>query len=398
MIKLLVHGHIPKWYGGKQVSGLSNAMFSLAEAISQRKNMDVFFNATDVKKTKIINDHFKVLGWNMMTAIASSLVNFRYLLRIWVKSKNLVGNTSFLSRLSLFGKRLIFRYRYIRINPEMVHFHGIDFFMFEDLIHDDVSVIVTIHHLLSSDPSVDQFEDYRIIENNLVGNERISKIFFVSTQVQNEARVLGNLMKSNRVVLNGIDSSIFKSNTNSKPNASRELSLCTVGSVCNRKGQQRVVEACLNLTNFDKITYYLIGGGDQEFISSILGLASKSELVDIRYLGVVDTHEILDIYCKCDFMILPSIKEGFGMTTIESISCGTKAIVTKDNPLVDEGLLNDSNSVFIRDHSVSSIIQGLESIQLKYDKRKVSDSALSLNWIAQSELYEQDILSICGKN
>ena len=109
MIKLLVHGHIPKWYGGKQVSGLSNAMFSLAEAISQRKNMDVFFNATDVKKTKIINDYFKVLGWNMMTAIASLLVNFRYLLRIWVKSKNLVGNTSFLSRLSLFGKRLIFR-------------------------------------------------------------------------------------------------------------------------------------------------------------------------------------------------------------------------------------------------------------------------------------------------
>jgi len=398
MIKLLVHGHIPKWFGGRQVSGLSNVMFSLSLAISQRKTIKVFFNATDVKKTKIINDHLNVLGWNILTVISSLFINCFCLLPIWINSKNLVGKTSLKIKLTLFVKRLIFSYRFKLVKPKAVHFHGIDFFMFLDLIDNDVFVIVTIHHLLSNDQSVEQYEGYRIIENNLIGNERISKIFFVSTQVKNEAKAFGNLMKCNRVVLNGIDTSIFKFNNIIKSVTKRELTLCTVGSVCNRKGQKRVVEACLSLKNFDKITYYLIGGGDQDYISSILRLSSKSNIVDVKYLGVVDTHEIVDIYYESDFMILPSIKEGFGMTTIESISCGTKAIVTKDNPLVDEGLLNNSNSVLINDHSIASIINGLENIKLKYDKRKVSDTVSSLNWAKQAELYEQDILSICGKD
>ena len=69
MIKLLVQGHVPKWFGGKQVSGLSNVMYSLAEGISQGKNIKVFFNATDINENKIINNHFKLLGWNIKTVI-----------------------------------------------------------------------------------------------------------------------------------------------------------------------------------------------------------------------------------------------------------------------------------------------------------------------------------------
>ena len=398
MIKLLVQGHVPKWFGGKQVSGLSNVMYSLAEGISQGKNIKVFFNATDITENKTINNHFKLLGWNIKTVIYSILLNFSSLLPIWINSKQIVGNTGYKIKLNLFLKRLIFKYRLKLIKPQVIHFHGIDFFMFKDLIDGNVLVIVTIHHLLSNDGSVNQFKEYRIIENKLINNKRISKIFFVSTQVKNEAIKLGYLIKNNRVVLNAIDTSIYKFKNNIKSVSNRDLTICTIGSVCNRKGQKRVVEACLKLNNFDKITYYLIGGGDKDYISSIQKLSSKSNIVDVKYLGIVDTHEIVNIYSESDFMILPSIKEGFGMTTMESISCGTKVIVTNDNPLVDEGLLNHSNSILINDHSIGSIINSLENIELKYNKKKVSDTVSSLNWVKQAELYEQDILSICGKN
>ena len=123
MIKLLVQGHLPKWFGGKQVSGLSNVMYSLAEGISQGKNIKVFFNATDITKNKTINYHFKLLGWNIKTVIYSILLNFSTLLPIWINSKQILGNTGYKIKLNLFLKRLIFKYRLKLIKPQVVHFH-----------------------------------------------------------------------------------------------------------------------------------------------------------------------------------------------------------------------------------------------------------------------------------
>lgn len=392
MIKLLVHGHIPKWYGGKQVSGLSNVMYSLSLGLSNTKNIKVFFNATDVRKTKIINKNFIILGWNILTIFKSIFLNFFILKKIWSKSKKIVDKTTLKIKINLFFKRLIFIYRLKIINPQALHLHGLDFFIFKDLIPRSTNIFVTIHHLISNDKSVNDNLKYLKYEKKLISAERIKKIFFVSSQVKFESMIIGNLI-NNRVILNAIDISIYKFKNITKSRSSAVLNLCTVGSVCERKGQERVIKACLKIKKFTKITYSIIGGGNLDYINKILRLSLGSKILEVRYLGVVSNQDVVDIYHKSDFFILPSIKEGFGLTTVESISCGTKAITTNDNPLVDEGILNKVNSVLLNNYSVNSIVNTLKNLDVNYNKLNVSKSVSSLNWNKQASKYAKDFIN-----
>ena len=85
---------------------------------------------------------------------------------------------------------------------------------------------------------------------------------------------------------------------------------------------------------------------------------------------------------KCDYMILPSSSEGFGLVYLEAIACGVPVIIPKNLPLAKEGgILNASNSMMIEDCSVESISKILPDLySIQWHRKTISDSVISYSW------------------
>ncbi len=157
-----------------------------------------------------------------------------------------------------------------------------------------------------------------------------------------------------------------------------KITLCTVGSIGERKGQMRVMEALKTFNS--KFNYMCIGGGDRETVEELEITAKKYNIV-FEYKGIIETEKIRETMAFVDFMILPSIKEGFGATYIESIACGVPVIAPKNTPLVQENILNKSNSILIENESVEAIKTCLADLNLyKFDSKSVSQSLPNIGW------------------
>ncbi len=77
--------------------------------------------------------------------------------------------------------------------------------------------------------------------------------------------------------------------------------------------------AIKNAIHNKDMTYVIVGGGNLDY--SIL----PSNVLDLPYLS---DEMIKGLYKKCTALLLPSFFEGFGLTPLEAMSCGAKAIIS----------------------------------------------------------------------
>ena len=64
-MKVLAFGYVPKWKGGKQLTGLATGIFDLHNAINDLDNdIRVTLAATDIHLSETKIDSTSVLGWN----------------------------------------------------------------------------------------------------------------------------------------------------------------------------------------------------------------------------------------------------------------------------------------------------------------------------------------------
>ncbi len=123
---------------------------------------------------------------------------------------------------------------------------------------------------------------------------------------------------------NTVDTSVFKptpSNFKERMGLSGKKIILGVASVWEkRKG----------LDDFIKLSDLL----DDKYVIVLVGLSTEQiKLLPKRIVGIErtkSTRELVEIYTAADVFVNPSREESFGMTTLEAISCGTKAIVYKD--------------------------------------------------------------------
>lgn len=65
-------------------------------------------------------------------------------------------------------------------------------------------------------------------------------------------------------------------------------------------------------------------------------LAQELEIADcIRTEASIDDSRLRDLYQTCDVLLFPSWREGFGLPVLESLACGTPAVVA-DTPALNE--------------------------------------------------------------
>lgn len=105
--------------------------------------------------------------------------------------------------------------------------------------------------------------------------------------------------------------------------------LLTVGRLSSReryKGHDRVISAMPGLLAQGYDLLYLIAGeGDDR--ARLEQLARERGLDDrVRFLGAFTTSQLVDVYRAADAFVMPSTGEGFGISFLEAMACGTPAL------------------------------------------------------------------------
>jgi len=105
--------------------------------------------------------------------------------------------------------------------------------------------------------------------------------------------------------------------------------LLTVGRMDSReryKGHDRVIAAIPELVaKGHDICYLVVGEGDDR--ARLEALASNAGVSDrVRFLGALGLQSLVETYRAADLFVMPSTGEGFGVSFLEAMACGTPAL------------------------------------------------------------------------
>ena len=184
MKKVLVFGHIPKWFGGKQSSGLSNGMYLLAFNMANfTDSLNVSFVATDLHKEKSSEGKLKIYGWRIKTLITYILSRLSATMGMFFTTCAVYSKLYNISIFNLFIKRVLLKKYIAVVKPDLIHLHGVNSCYLIDIVPENVKIIVTMHHCLVNDHSIKNNVEYRRIEEKICNSKRINAILFITNQV-----------------------------------------------------------------------------------------------------------------------------------------------------------------------------------------------------------------------
>lgn len=229
----------------------------------------------------------------------------------------------------------------------------------------------------------------------------------LSTQLQDSfIETYGDNAKKNRVIFNSYDSTRFylegrgrsQDRHDGETGAQNVITLCTVASLSDLKGQLRVLSGLTLLPDRKKFKYFCIGGDNSGLAGKLEEYAKKND-IDFEYLGTMTPDEIRKELRKADYMIMPSSSEGFGLSYLESIACGVPVILPKNLPIAQEkSLINRGNSILLDDCSAESIAKVLGRIDdFHFDREAVADTISGFSWEEIARQYVNAFKELCDE-
>lgn len=197
----------------------------------------------------------------------------------------------------------------------------------------------------------------------------------VSERTQSDLETLG--VTGSRLVPNGIDTAEIEQ----VDEADRDVDILFVGRLIKEKNPALVVEAVDELRSADPdVQATLIGEGpERERLERLVESRGLQSNVDLR--GRLDSYEdVLGLMKTANVFVLPSRREGFGITVLESLAAGTP-IVTLDHPQnAAMGLVDHGETGAIVDGSVSGVVGGIRVARREASASACVRSAARYEW------------------
>jgi len=384
MKTILTFGHIPKHAGGKQSSGLSNVMWSLALAMNNvNSNYTCAFAATDINENIKVIDGIKVFGWCRLGLAHYIIINPFWFIYYIGKAAKLLFHFR-LSFFSTFGKLIFYHKILDEVEPDLIHLHGCTSVVHYELYQfNRRKVFATVHGISGHDENIVGYLWNRKMERRF---NRLNFIFvsFISSAVASQwgKYYPGSSWKS-VVIPNSFDKNIYyyDNKIGAKIKNSTLYNICTIGSIGKLKGQERVLLALFRINSNYNFVYSIVGNGTSDAVRSISQLANTLG-VSIKLHGYMAPPKIRELLHDMDFMVLPSSSEGFGLVFLESIASGVPVVLPKNLPIAQEkGLLNKKNSILIDDSSIGSLEEFFNNIHsFTFDPKQVSESIKDNSW------------------
>lgn len=205
--------------------------------------------------------------------------------------------------------------------------------------------------------------------------EHVKGIVCVSTKNKEECIKLGyaNADKC-RVIPNAVNLSLFTRQSNREqirntlglmPN---DVAIISVGEFCDRKGQNRVVDAVKELRKKSICNIKIIFIGRS--LSKNYQIKSDKSII---YQSAVNHDDLPDYLYAADLFVLPTLREGCCNAIIEGMACGLP-IISSDLSF-NYDILNKKNSIMINPLNVKEISAAIEKLATDVTIRKKMGSA-----------------------
>lgn len=119
-----------------------------------------------------------------------------------------------------------------------------------------------------------------------------------------------------------------------------QIILFMLGRMVEQKGVPILLNA-LNKLSDNQIKLRI--GGDGENIDEYKNIASKLNLRNVSWLGLLNRTEVRNELQQCHILVLPSLHENLPLVLLEAIACGKPIIATKCGG--PESIVNEDNGL-----------------------------------------------------
>lgn len=196
----------------------------------------------------------------------------------------------------------------------------------------------------------------------LYGKRLLNKAKAVTTLTNKTKERLINMgvKKEITVIPNGVDTELFKPINVEKNN---KFTILSIGRLSIEKGINFLIRACKDI-DFD-YELKIIGSGKEE--KSLKELATDLG-INANFLGQKKQSALARYYSEADVFVVPSLKEPFGMTTAESMACGTPVIGSDVGGMSD--VINDKVGLKVSAGEVAELTYALKMIKNRVNELK----------------------------
>jgi glycosyltransferase involved in cell wall biosynthesis len=198
------------------------------------------------------------------------------------------------------------------------------------------------------------------------------------------------------IIHNGVDLGFFRP----APGVTRaaEPTFLFVGRLKRYKQVDLAIEAIACLRDAGTNVHLTIAGrGDDE--PRLRAVADRLDLAGrVAFEGFVTEERKRDLLRTSWATVLPSPKEGWGITNVEAAACGTPAVVS-DSPGLRESVVHGRTGLVVPHGDVPALAEALRSLAADPQKvealgRGALDFAQGFTWDRAADLTEQHLASV----
>lgn len=243
------------------------------------------------------------------------------------------------------------------VDPDVMHVHGFPSCLLFALsgIGRRIPAVYT-HHSIRRMPGA--------LEKNLFGwiYRGFEVITGVSTGVVRSLESAFDFLRGQVLTINNCVSDIFFLNEK-RPPSDGKLKGILIGRVVEGKGHRLAIDAlgALRGSLHEKVSLVIVGDGPER--RSLESYASQKGVAErVAFTGAVGQQRVRELIDECDFGLLPSQMEGFGIAAAECLA-GGRPVLALDSETMRDVVGNAGVLV-----SPSEIHLGYETILSNYDR------------------------------
>jgi len=211
----------------------------------------------------------------------------------------------------------------------------------EGVLRSPIPQVLIIHDLLPlryPESYKRQTHYFRYIVPILIRHSR--RVIAVSNSTKTDLiKYFGVNPDSVIVIPNGVDADRFSPNAaRSSPavGASGAPYLLYVGNLFPHKNLERLLMAFASVSSRIPHDLLIVGSKDPRYYPALQQKAASLGVQHrVKFLGYAFGEDLPGLYRHADWFVLPSLFEGFGMTALEAMACGTPTLLSK-TPALEE--------------------------------------------------------------
>ncbi|EPJ7368878.1 glycosyltransferase family 4 protein, partial [Pluralibacter gergoviae] len=200
---------------------------------------------------------------------------------------------------------------------------------------------------------------YNLILKRACRNAR--KIFTVSEFSKKRIIEWSGMDEENIFVLGNGVSEVF--NTLAKPHENYRNYVLIVGNRKTHKNEERALESFLT-ADIDPNIKLIFTGNETESLKAIILKFNASKRV--HFTGNVGDKELASLYKSANFLLFPSLYEGFGLPVIEAMACGTAVITSNTTSLVE---IAEDGALLVNPRDITEITKAIEFFSNKPESK-----------------------------